>query len=94
MAGNLVTPRVNFNYKYINIFPTNCIIFLKLITVKKWINYSMSNSIYEQNLLRHNQDGSFISFRTQDIHTFILRLLNAANGINTNKQKNFKFNLR
>lgn len=54
----------------------------------------MSNSIYEQNLLRHNQDGSFISFRTQDIHTFILRLLNAANGINTNKQKKFKFNLR
>lgn len=50
--SNLVTLPVNFNCKYINISPTNCIIFLKLIriTVKKWINYSMSNSIYEHNL--------------------------------------------
>jgi len=46
----------------------------------------MRNSIYEQYLLQDNQDGSFISFRTQDTHTVILRLLNAANGINVNKQ--------
>lgn len=53
----------------------------------------MPNSIYEQNLLQHNQDGSFVSFRTQDRHVVIFRLLNAANGININKQTNFKFNL-
>lgn len=52
LAGNLATLPLNFNCKYINIFPTNCIIFLKLIriTVKKWINYNMSNSVYEHNL--------------------------------------------
>lgn len=83
---------MNFSYKFINIFPTNCIILLKWnrITVKMWINYSMSNSICEQNLFQQNQDGSFISFKTQDIHIVILRLRNAASGVNINKETNFK----